>query len=353
MNAKTIGILVAMILAVVVTQPARAKCSVETWKDCAGKPWVKGEMETPIGARWWPSPLWGKGDEAGSTNWYTKPEVVKRALAEADKGRVYTLGRPYDAKMPMFGGRSYELQTRDPLHGVPAGGSATVYFEEMVTSQIGQVGTQFDGLGHIAVSEDGTSDPDKVRFYNGFTRAQVITAHGHRHLGVEKLHPIVARGVLIDIAGAKGVDMLEPGYAITREDVRAALIRQGMKDFAFKPGDAVFFYTGWSRLWDSDTKRFLAGEPGIGMEVADWLAKIKVGVVGSDNWGTEVVPPPDPECIFCIVHVNLILRHGIVNQEGLKLDELVRDKVWTFLYMFTPVPLRGATGSPGAPIAID
>src|SRR5687768_11477315 len=78
------------------TGAAWAECSPESWQDCAGKPWVEGDkMETPIGSEWWPNELWGEGDEAGSTNWYTKPEVVLRALAEADKGTTFKLGHAY------------------------------------------------------------------------------------------------------------------------------------------------------------------------------------------------------------------------------------------------------------------
>jgi hypothetical protein len=84
------------------TSAAWAECLPENWQDCAGKPWVDGDkMETPIGSIWWPNEQWGEGDQAGSTNWYTKPEVVLRALAEADKGKTYELGHEYNSKMPL------------------------------------------------------------------------------------------------------------------------------------------------------------------------------------------------------------------------------------------------------------
>ncbi len=96
---------------VITSGVASAECSPENWKDCAGKPWVDGDkMETPLGSKWWPNALWGEGDEAGSTNWYTKPEVVKRALAEATDGKVYRLGHDYTATMPMFGDRKFVLR---------------------------------------------------------------------------------------------------------------------------------------------------------------------------------------------------------------------------------------------------
>src|SRR5919106_946009 len=93
------------------TSVAWAECSEDNWQDCAGKPWVDGDkMETPLGSVWWPNAQWGEGDEAGSTNWYTQPEVVLRALAEADQGKAYKLGHPYSADMPLFGARQFVLR---------------------------------------------------------------------------------------------------------------------------------------------------------------------------------------------------------------------------------------------------
>ena len=334
--------------------PAWAECSAENWKECEGKPWVIGKAETPIGERWWPNKLWGDGDEAGSTNWYTKAEVVQRALAEADKGKVYKLGRPYQSTMPMFGERKFEMTMPSVGSGGPAGGNAIVYKDELVTAEIGQVGTQFDGIGHIAVSINGAGDSSDVRYYNGFKESDVVTPTGLKKLGVDRLHPIVARGVLLNIAAAKGVDMLDKGYVITVADVKAALAKQGMADFAFQPGDGVFFYTGWSKLWLVDNDRYNSGEPGIGMEVAKWISDdVQAGVVGADTWGTEAVPGEDPNCVFCAAHTHLITRHGIVNQENMDLDGLVKDGVYTFAYLYSPMPIVGATGSPGAPVAVD
>jgi kynurenine formamidase len=332
---------------------SRAECSPESWKDCEGKSWVIGKAETPIGERWWPNPLWGADDEAGSTNWYAKPEVTLRALAEADKGKVYKLGRPYEAGIPTFSNRVFELKTPSKGSGGPAGANAIVYKDEIVISEIGQVGTQFDGIGHISVAANGAQDPSDVRYYNGFKASEIFTETGLTKVGVDKLLPIVARGVLLDIAAAKGVAMLDQGYVITRADVSAALEKQGMSGFEFKPGDGVFFHTGWGKLWMSDNDKFNSGEPGIGMEIAKWLSDdVKAGVVGADTWGTEAVPGEDPGCVFCI-HSHLLTRHGLVNQEIMYLDELIRDGVYTFAYIYSPAPIVGATGSPGAPIAID
>lgn len=348
---KALRLFAALLIGAATAAPALA-CSAQDWRACQGKPWIVGELETPIGERWWPNPLWGAGDEAGSTNWYARPEVVQRALAEARTGRTYRLGRAYSAAMPTFGERKFVLRIPGSPSGGPLGANAVVYQEEFLATEIGQVGTQFDGLGHIGVAINGAADKGQIRYYNGVTQLEIEGASGLRKLGVEKLHPIVARGILIDIAGAKGVPFLEAGTEIGMADVRDALARQGMADFRFLPGDGVFFRTGWGVHWIKDNAKFNAGEPGIGMEVARWLSDdVQAGVTGSDTWGTEVVPAKDPACVFC-VHQHLLVRHGIVNQENLDLDALAADRAWRFLYLYSPVPIAGATGSIGSPTAI-
>ena len=186
--------------------PARAECSPENWKDCAGKPWVDGDtMDTPLGSKWWPNPLWGEGDEAGSTNWYTKPEVVMRALAQIQDGKVYRLGHPYTADMPLFGARKFSLRIPGTPTGGTFGANRIMWNDEFLATEVGQVGTQFDGLGHIGVA-GGFADGDKneMRWYNGFSASRDgHRPYGLKKLGTEKLHPIVARGVMLDIAAVR------------------------------------------------------------------------------------------------------------------------------------------------------
>jgi kynurenine formamidase len=349
MNAVRLG--AALALGVACAAPAHA-CSDKDWKACQGKPWVVGELETPIGERWWPTKLWGAGDEAGSTNWYTRPEVVQRALAEAKTGKTYRLGRAYTATMPTFGERKFVLRLPNSPSGGPLGANAVIYQEEFLATEIGQIGTQFDGLGHIGVAVNGAADKSQMRYYNGVTQLEIEGPTGLKKNGIDKLHPIVARGILIDIAGAKGVPFLEAGTEITMADVRDALARQGLAEFRFLPGDAVLLRTGWGAHWIKDNARFNGGEPGIGMEVARWLSDdVQAGVTGSDTWGLEVVPAKDAACVFC-VHQHLLVRHGIVNQENLDLDALAADRAWRILYLFSPVPIAGATGSIGSPVAV-
>jgi kynurenine formamidase len=337
---------------------AKAECGKD-WKDCAGKPWVDGQtMETPLGSKWWPNPLWGAGDEKGSTNWYGKPEVVLRALAMVKQGKTMRLGQVYDSKMPMFGERKFALRIPGGPAGGPFGALKLMYNDDFLATEIGQVGTQFDGLGHIGIAIGDPADKANMRWYNGVTGAELLDPYGLKKNGVEKLNPIVARGVLLDIAAARGVEAMEAGQVITKQDVLDALKKQGMEDFQFMPGDAVLFRTGWDKYWGVDNAKFNNGQPGIGMEVARWLAEeVQAGVTGHDAWAGDAVsgqgiPSEVPEgCVFC-VHAYLQTRHGIVNQENLNLTQLAQAGVYQFAYVYTPVPIRGATGSIGSPLAI-
>lgn len=332
---------------------APEECSAQNWKACRGKPWVDGDvMETPLGSKWWPSPLWGAGDQAGSTNWYTQPEVVQRAIAQMNTGKVYRLGQVYSADMPLYGQRSFSLRIPAAPTGGPYGATRNVYHDEFLAAEISQVGTQLDGLGHVGVQTGTPGDKNTMRWYNGFTAQEINSPYGLLKLGAEKLHPIVARGVLLDVAAARVVETMGPGEVISLDDVRAALNRQCMEGFEFKPGDVLLFRTGWEKHWMVDNEKYNNGAPGIGMEVARWAAEVvRAGVTGADTWSVDAVPNPDPLCVAC-AHNFLQTRHGIVNQENLTLAELARDRVYVFAYVYIPVPIKGATGSIGSPIAI-
>jgi len=329
---------------------AWAECSPENWQDCGKAHWVDGDMETPLGSEWWPHPLWGEGDEAGSTNWYKKPEVVLGAVGLIKEGITFELGHDYHSEMPLFGSRKFSLRIPGSPTGGPFGANKIVWYDDFLAT-VGQVGTQFDGLGHIGVQIGDDGARGDMRWYNGFTSAEMNATYGLEKLGVEKLHPIVARGVLIDFAASRG-DM-NAGECASMEDVSAALEAQGMADFEFASGDALLFRYGWEQHWE-DPPKFNEGSPGICMDTARWVAEtVQAGVTGGDTWNaTDPVPDPVNEgCAFC-THQYLQTRHGIVNQENLRLKQLADDGTYVFAYIYAPAPIRGATGSMGSPIAI-
>jgi kynurenine formamidase len=288
-----------------------------------------------LGQSWYPS-RWGADDQRGAANRIT-PAKVLEAKALITKGTIYQLGRVYESGMPMFGSRHYSL--RIPQAFEMAGKNEGVFHDEVISGELGQVGTQFDGLGHLGIGQ---------LFYNGNRRSDFAKAEGLTRLGIENVGPIVTRGVLIDVARFKGVEQLPPTYEITADDLRGALQRQRVD---IGSGDAVLIHTGWGSLWMKDNAKFIATAPGIGVAAGQLLADEEVVLVGSDNWGVEVMPNPDAS-LSAPVHQLLIARNGIYLHENVATEGLARDSVYEFAYMFAPLRLKGATGSPGNPIAI-
>ena len=298
--------------------------------------------------KWWPS-KWGAADEAGASNHIT-PAKVLESMKWVKDGKVYKIGRPYETGMPMFGARVFALRIPGAPSGGPFGDNKLVYNDEFMAGEIGQIGTQFDALGHIGIQLGRNGDQNEMHFYNGFTVAEMNGAYGLKKLGVEKLKPIVTRGHLVDIAALKGA-MMDAGQEISLADVRAALAKQNMKESDIVAGDGIFFNTGWGSLWMKNNDRYNAGEPGIGLEVARWVIEKDLCITGADTWATEVVPNPDKTLAFP-VHSELICKHGILNHENMVFDDLIADRKYQFVYMFTPSPIKGATGSNGCPIAL-
>jgi kynurenine formamidase len=298
--------------------------------------------------KWWPS-KWGPTDEMGASNHITPAKVLDTVKGIKD-GKVYKLGRTYEAAMPLFGARVFALRIPGSPTGGPFGENRLVYHDEFLSTEIAQTGTQFDGLGHIGIQLGKDGDKSEMHFYNGFTAAEISDAYGLKKLGVEKLKPLFTRGHLIDMVAVKG-GMMDAGQEISVADIRAALQKQNMQESDIKPGDAIFFNTGWGQLWMKNNDRFNSGEPGIGLEVARWVVEKDLCLTGADTWAVEAVPNPDKTLAF-IVHQELQTKHGIHNHENLIFDELIADKKYQFAYIFAPAPIKGATGSNGCPIAV-
>lgn len=298
-------------------------------------------QDTPIGPKWWPSE-WGPDDQRGAVNRIT-PQKILQAAALIKEGKIYQLGRVYEHGMPLSGNRSYVLTIPGRPTSGPQGKNQLVANSEMVTAEIGQVGTQFDGLGHVGVRVKGED-----LFYNGFKLSDIGDSYGLKKLGIENVGVIFTRGVLLDVAGYKGVARLEAGYIITVEDMQGTLAKEQVD---IQAGDVVLFHTGHGTFWMKDNQKYQAGEPGPGVTALKWLIEKKIVMVGSDTWATEAFPGEDKEK-FAEGHQHLLVRNGIYNHENLDLAELAKDKVYEFVYVFAPLRLKGATGSPGNPFAI-
>jgi kynurenine formamidase len=285
--------------------------------------------------RWYPS-RWGAADQRGAANRIT-PAKVLEAKNLIQKGTIYQLGHVYEPGMPMFGTRHYSL--RIPQVFAMPGKNQAVYHDEIISGELGQIGTQFDGLGHLGIGD---------LFYNGNKRSEFAQGEGLTKLGIENVGAIVTRGVLIDVAKFKAVDQLPPTYEITVADLKGALQKQNVQ---IRSGDVVLIHTGWSSLWVKDNAKYGASEPGIGLAAAQFLVDAEVVVVGADTWGVEVMPNPDAS-LSAPVHQLLLARNGIYLHENLITADLARDNAYEFMYSFAPLRLKGATGSPGNPIAI-
>ena len=279
---------------------------------------------------------WGAGDERGSAN-HMKPASVLKAAKLIRSGEVIELNHVLNASMPFFGTRRFDVHTKRTFMNEPSNRRGSN--EELLVSEIGQVGTQFDGFAH---------QTHENSLYNCFKQEEISTRGGFTKLGVEKVGSLITRGVMIDVAGLKGVDMLPDTYEITVDDLQQALARQKL---SLQPGDAVIIHTGWGRLWGKDNARYVKSCPGIGVGAAEWLAKQDPMLVGSDNWPVEVAPNPDKQ-LSLPVHQIMLVVNGIHLLENMKLEELAAKKVHEFAFVMQPLRMQGFSGSTVAPIAI-
>jgi kynurenine formamidase len=297
---------------------------------CAAQSW-----QPPADSQRCPS-KWGAGDQRGAGN-LMKPQTVLRATKLIRTGEVIELGHVLNASMPLSAGRRFEMLTKRTTMTTESNHRGSN--EELVVAEIGQVGTQFDGFSHQTIGNS---------LYNCFKMDEVSTRDGFTKLGIENVGFLMTRGVLLDIAALKGLDILPDTYEITVADLQAALKRQNL---TLEAGDAVIVHTGWGRLWDRDPARYGKGNPGIGVAAAEWLARQNPMLVGADTAPVEVSPNPDKK-ISLPIHQIMLAVNGIHLLENLKLDELAQKRVYEFALMLEPLKLQGATGSTVAPVAV-
>ncbi len=278
---------------------------------------------------------WGAGDERGAAN-HMRPATVLRATQLIRRGEVIELGHVLHGSIPL-GNRHFEIYPKptavNPLSNRRGSN------EELVVTELGQVGTQIDGFSHQSIGNS---------FYNCFRVDETMTREGFTQLGIENVGTLMTRGVLLDIAKLKGVDMLPEDYEITTEDLQQALSRENL---TLEPGDAVIINTGWGQLWERDVPRFLGRAPGIGVAAAEWLVTQDPMLVGADNQPVEIQPNPDPT-ISLPIHQIMLAVYGIHLLERMKLEELAAREVYEFALVVQPLKIQGATGSTVAPAAI-
>ena len=282
---------------------------------------------------------WGADDQIGNANLVT-PESVLAAARLIKTGKTYPLGITIGPETPAFPPRSLNLQVVQP--GQQMGRVAfpnAIYNDDLVQMWLG-IGPQIDGLGHLG--SDG--------YYYNCNKAQDISEiTGLTRLGIENVPPLVARGIVLDMAGLFGVESMKAGQFFTVADVKAVEAKQGTP---VREGDVVLFHTGWTdAMLESDPAAWGAGGPGQSEEVAEYLASKNVIAVGGDTWAVDVVPSPDPDRSFQ-GHVILLKENGIHILETMNTGPLVRDDAFEFMFVLGPARIRGAVQMIINPIAI-
>lgn len=293
---------------------------------------------------------WGDDDERGTLN-LVDDDVRRRAVDSMRTGRTFQLGLPLSEaegiQIGLVPGRVNPSRTmvavNSPLSDDPEWISSS---EDVVTMAL-QAATHWDALAHVSYGG---------KLYNGHS-ADTVTAAGAARCGIDKVGTLVTRGVLLDVAGAKDLDFLDPGYPITSGDLDAAERRAGT---TVEAGDAVLVRTGQMRHLQGERTRqalfdYAFPAPGLTVGTAEWLHDKDVAAVATDTLSLEVVPSEE-EDTYLPVHLLHLVEMGLIQGQNFVLDTLAadcaRDGAYTFLLDATPLPLTAGLGSPVNPVAI-
>jgi kynurenine formamidase len=275
---------------------------------------------------------WGQVDQQGTLNLIT-PQEIKFAAKLVKAGKIYSLSVPLDADGPQFPMRHKTWKTTSLLN-VGDG----IGFSDDVVIMHSHSGTHMDSLCHV------WSDH---QLYNGFDVREHVTSFGSTRNGIEHVPAIVGRGILLDIAGWKGVRHLSLGETISASDLDRCAASQNTTIAA---GDIVLVNTGWMNIFAQNRALFDSGEPRLDMSCIEWLHQHDISAVGADNQGVEVITTMPPAGLP--FHFAAIRDLGLYLLENLKLQPLADDKQYEFLFVTTPLPLTSAVGSPINPLAI-
>ena len=292
---------------------------------------------------------WGPGDELGRLNLLTEAsrgEILSRIAS----GKTYDLSVDYFVGMPSWqaaGDPHYRIWMThtpdgtvvdDPL-GVGRTMNEHVSYTGTAVSMYTHMGTHIDALVHFGLNG---------QVYNRFSADEHLGDRGWQVAGAETIPPIVARGILIDVAAAKGVDMLPDGYRISRADLVAALERQKVD---LHEGDVVLIRTGRMQVFEN-AGDYMRNPPGLGLAAARFLVEEGGAmIVGADNLSFEAFPS-ELETDYVPVHTYLLAEQGAPIVELAYLEELSHDKVYEFAFLGGSLKLRGADAAPLRPIAV-
>lgn len=286
----------------------------------------------------WTKSKWGPDDEIGAAN-NLAPEIVVKAASLIKTGKTYPLGMIVDTKTPAYPPRTFKITIVQPGQaGSPGlGPNKATYNDDIIDTWVG-IGSQIDGLGHLGIEHV---------YYNGNKLADFADPNGLKKLGIEKVPPIVTRGVLLDMAAYYNTDVVKEGTAFNSKEIEDAAKKQGVE---IRQGDVVIFHTGWLSLVGKDDKRYSAGEPGLGVDGAKYLTSKGVVAIGADTWALEVLPFESPNIFE--VHQILLAMNGTYILENMDTAALAKDKGYEFLFVLGHPRWRGGVQAMINPIAI-
>jgi kynurenine formamidase len=347
----------------------------------AGTQTLKGPVsDKPLDEKWAPS-KWGATDRAGSANHTSNSANVARALAIIKQNKVITIGKYYHREAPAFGPRGWQMSIPGTPTGGPFGKNALIYHDELVTTEIGQIQTQFDGPGHIGVNTSkGPMMYNGVNAWDAYEHGAGGRVVGMGPLGVEHVGELgfVCRLVVLDAVAykkSKGTipataEMLpiptkpgDPGI-VTADDVKGIVQMQGLKEIT--AGDCVALHTGQGNSWSNDRYKsmkpeerkaardlFDKGEPGFGISACEYLATRDIALTLCDTSACDAQPSGEQGPDFSVpCHTEMQTRRGIWNLENVDTKSLVDKKVYEGAFIWAPLRIIGATGSPGNPVVL-
>lgn len=290
----------------------------------------------------------GAGDQIGMLNLLTS-DSVRDVLARVDGSHVVDLSVDVFVGMPTWtagGEPPFQMwmehtprgsRVDDPV-GVGRAQNEHVSWSADAMSMFIHSGTHIDTLNHFGY--DG-------RIWNGFSADEHLGSKHWDVAGADVVPPIIARGVLADVAADQGVDVLPDSFPIGRAELESALDRQGV---GLNLGDVVLVRTGRGSLWP-DPERYLPSEPGLNLDGARFLAEAGAVAIGADNIALEQLPSADPDN-WMAVHTYLLAEAGVPIIEVLDLEQLSRERLYEFAFIGACMKIRGATGGPMRPLAL-
>jgi kynurenine formamidase len=270
-------------------------------------------------------------------------------LSRADAGKVFDLAVDHFMGMPSWiaaNDPNYQIwMTHTPrgeeladVMGVGPEANELVSYSGDAVSMYTHCGTHVDALNHFGYHSE---------IFNHFATKDHLGSRHWQVAGADRHPPVIARGVLLDVAGLHGLDELPPSYGIGPDDLAGCLKHQKTE---LRPGDVVMVRTGRMRAWP-DPAAYVTDAPGLNRAGAEFLAKGGAVTIGGDNLALEQAPSADPEN-WMVVHTYLLAEAGVPIMEVVDMEEIAAEKVYEFCFFGACIKLRGATGSPMRPVAL-